>query len=58
MKAAKGTGTITSFDLSFREKMWKIHGDNERAVETISTIVENVGQVRALAQGGSAPIQS
>jgi 2-dehydro-3-deoxygluconokinase len=42
MKAAKAAGAITSFDLNFREKLWKIHGGNERAVETIGTIVENV----------------
>jgi len=35
-------GAITSFDLNFREKLWRIHGGNERAVETIATIVENV----------------
>src|SRR6202166_3179658 len=42
MKAAKAAGAITSFDLNFREKLWKIHGGNERAVQTIATIVENV----------------
>src|SRR5580692_10153308 len=42
MKAAKAAGAITSFDLHFREKLWKIHGGNERAVEIINTIVQNV----------------
>jgi 2-dehydro-3-deoxygluconokinase len=42
MREAKAAGAITSFDLNFREKLWKIHGGNERAVETIATIVENV----------------
>jgi 2-dehydro-3-deoxygluconokinase len=42
MKAAKAAGAITSFDLNFREKLWKISGGNDRAVEIISTIVENV----------------
>jgi 2-dehydro-3-deoxygluconokinase len=42
MRAAKAAGAVTSFDLNFREKLWKIHGGNERAVETIATIVENV----------------
>jgi len=42
MKAAKAAGAITSFDLNFREKLWKIHGGNESAVETIATIVDNV----------------
>src|SRR5580692_4933903 len=42
MREAKAAGAITSFDLNFREKLWKIHGGNERAVEIINTIVENV----------------
>ena len=42
MKAAKQGGAVTSFDLNFREKLWKIHGGEKRAVETIGRIVENV----------------
>src|SRR5208282_4759284 len=42
MKEAKAAGAITSFDLNFREKLWKISGGNERAVEIIGKIVENV----------------
>lgn len=42
MKAAKDAGAVTSFDLNFREKLWKIHGGDARAVETIGRIVENV----------------
>ena len=42
MKAAKAAGAVTSFDLNFREKLWKIHGGDEHAVETIGKIVENV----------------
>jgi 2-dehydro-3-deoxygluconokinase len=42
MKAAKEAGAVTSFDLNFREKLWKIHGGDTRAVETIGRIVENV----------------
>lgn len=42
MKAARAAGAVTSFDLNYREKLWKIHGGNERAVETIAKIVENV----------------
>jgi 2-dehydro-3-deoxygluconokinase len=42
MREAKAAGAVTSFDLNFREKLWKIHGGNERAVETIAEIVENV----------------
>ena len=42
MKAAKEAGAVTSFDLNFREKLWKIHGGDTHAVETIGRIVENV----------------
>jgi 2-dehydro-3-deoxygluconokinase len=42
MKAAKEAGAVTSFDLNFREKLWKIAGGEEKAVETIHRIVEHV----------------
>jgi 2-dehydro-3-deoxygluconokinase len=42
MKAAKEAGAVTSFDLNFREKLWKISGGSEHAVETIGRIVEHV----------------
>ncbi|MGA3372429.1 MAG: sugar kinase [Terracidiphilus sp.] len=42
MKEARVAGAITSFDLNFRDKLWKIHGGNDRAVEVIGRIVENV----------------
>lgn len=42
MQAAKAAGAVTSFDLNFREKLWKIQGGIERAVETIGTIVKHV----------------
>ena len=42
MKEAKAAGAVTSFDLNFREKLWRISGGNERAVEVIGRIVENV----------------
>jgi 2-dehydro-3-deoxygluconokinase len=42
MKAAKAAGAVTSFDLNFREKLWKISGGDEKAVEIIGKIVENV----------------
>src|SRR5918997_4058171 len=42
MKAAKAAGAVTSFDLTFREKLWKISGGEGRAVETVARIVENV----------------
>src|SRR6266516_2308789 len=42
MKAAKASGAVTSFDLNFREKLWKRSGGRDRAVEVIGRIVENV----------------
>ncbi len=42
MKAAKAAGAITSFDLNFREKLWNIWGGQQKAVEVIREIVENV----------------
>lgn len=42
MREAKAAGAVTSFDLNFREKLWKIHGAETHAVETIHKIVENV----------------
>ena len=42
MTAAKAAGAVTSFDLNFREKLWKISGGAEKAVETIARIVKHV----------------
>src|SRR5258708_4570898 len=42
MKAAKAAGAVTSLDLNFREKLWKISGGEHRAVATLARIVENV----------------
>jgi 2-dehydro-3-deoxygluconokinase len=42
MRAAKAAGAITSFDLNFRAKLWKIAGGESRAVETLRRIVEHV----------------
>lgn len=42
MKAAKKAGAIVSFDLNFREKLWNIWGGQQKAVEVIVRIVENV----------------
>jgi len=42
MKAAKQAGAVTSFDLNYREKLWRVAGGEEHAVETIGRIVENV----------------
>jgi 2-dehydro-3-deoxygluconokinase len=33
---------VTSFDLNYREKLWKIWGGGAKAVETLARIVENV----------------
>jgi 2-dehydro-3-deoxygluconokinase len=42
MTAAKNAGAVTSFDLNFREKLWKVSGGADRAVEVIARIVEHV----------------
>ncbi len=42
MQAAKAAGAITSFDLNFREKLWKFSGGNQHAVEVIGRIVKHV----------------
>jgi 2-dehydro-3-deoxygluconokinase len=42
MKAAKKAGAVVSFDLNFREKLWRISGGAGRAVSVIARIVENV----------------
>lgn len=42
MKAAKAAGAVTSFDLNFRAKLWKISGGFEHAADTMNKIVENV----------------
>jgi len=42
MKAAKNSGAITSFDLNFREKLWSIWGGQQKAVEVVARIMENV----------------
>jgi 2-dehydro-3-deoxygluconokinase len=42
MQAAKAAGAVISFDLNYREKLWKILGGEDRAQEVIGRIVENV----------------
>jgi 2-dehydro-3-deoxygluconokinase len=42
MKAAKTAGAVTSFDLNFREKLWKVSGGESRAADVIERILENV----------------
>jgi 2-dehydro-3-deoxygluconokinase len=42
MRAAHQAGVICSFDLNYREKLWKTSGGQERARQVFSAIVENV----------------
>ena len=42
MRAAKAAGAVISFDLNYREKLWKILGGLDRAQAVIRRIVENV----------------
>src|SRR5205085_10624941 len=42
MQAAKKAGAVVSFDLNFRQKLWKISGGGDRAVSVIARIVKNV----------------
>jgi 2-dehydro-3-deoxygluconokinase len=41
-KAARAAGVICSFDLNYREKLWKSVGGIERAHKVLGAIVENV----------------
>jgi 2-dehydro-3-deoxygluconokinase len=42
MQAAKAAGAVVSFDLNFREKLWKVSGGQDRAVSVLRRIVQNV----------------
>ena len=42
MQAAKAAGAIVSFDLNFREKLWRVSGGRDRAPAVIGRIVKNV----------------
>ncbi len=42
MQAARKAGAVVSFDLNYRAKLWNIWGGQEKAVSTLSRIVENV----------------
>lgn len=42
MRAAKRRGAVVSFDLNYRQKLWNIWGGDQKAVEVIRRIVENV----------------
>jgi 2-dehydro-3-deoxygluconokinase len=59
MKAAKAAGAVVSFDLNFREKLWKVSGGAGKAVEVIGRIVKNadvlVGNEEDLQKGLGIP---
>lgn len=42
MQAAKESGAVTSFDLNYRAKLWKIWGGQQNAQRVMGRIVENV----------------
>jgi 2-dehydro-3-deoxygluconokinase len=42
MQAAKAAGSIVSFDLNYRAKLWNISGGHDRAVAVLDRIVKNV----------------
>jgi 2-dehydro-3-deoxygluconokinase len=42
MAAARASGAVVSFDLNYREKLWKVWGGQSRAVELMDRIVRNV----------------
>lgn len=42
MQAAKAAGAVISFDLNYREKLWKVSGGAQRAQSVLTRIVEQV----------------
>lgn len=42
MKAARAAGAVVSFDLNFREKLWKVAGGRDRAQDVLGRIVRHV----------------
>jgi 2-dehydro-3-deoxygluconokinase len=42
MKAAKAQGAVTSFDLNYREKLWRVWGGRAKAASVVGAIVEHV----------------
>jgi 2-dehydro-3-deoxygluconokinase len=42
MQAAKAAGTVVSFDLNFREKLWNLSGGSARAQAVLGKIVSSV----------------
>jgi 2-dehydro-3-deoxygluconokinase len=59
MRAAKAAGAVVSFDLNFREKLWRVAGGAGREREVIRRIVANVdvlvGNEEDLQKGLSVP---
>lgn len=59
MQAAKAAGAICSFDLNFREKLWKIWGGEAKATEVIGRIVSHcdvlIGNEEDLQKGLGIP---
>jgi 2-dehydro-3-deoxygluconokinase len=42
MQAAKAAGAVISYDLNYREKLWKASGDLKRSLDVVKRIVKNV----------------
>ncbi len=42
MQAAKRAGSVVSFDLNFREKLWNLWGGAQKAAEIVARIVQHV----------------
>ncbi|MBN2371041.1 MAG: sugar kinase [Vicinamibacteria bacterium] len=42
MQAAKAAGAVISYDLNYREKLWKASGDVKRSLDVVKRIVKNV----------------
>src|SRR5574341_2452434 len=42
MRAARAAGAVTSFDLNFRERLWRAAGGERKAAEVLGRIVEQV----------------
>jgi 2-dehydro-3-deoxygluconokinase len=42
MRAAKAAGAIISFDLNYREKLWRVWGGQHRGPDVLRRIVQNV----------------
>lgn len=42
MQAARAAGAVVSFDLNYREKLWKFSDGTERAQKVLGAIVDNV----------------